>query len=63
VDIANEKFPGKGIPKGDPGYKLPDQRYTFDVSSAETQLGLKWTSLDKSVTDLLTQLFSLQSKE
>ena len=62
MDIANEKFPGKGIPKGDPGYKLPDERWTFDVSSAEKQLGLKWIGLEQSVTELLTQLFDMQSK-
>ena len=62
VDIANEKFPGKNIPKGDPSYKLPDERWTFDVSKAERELGLKWTSLEQSITDLLTQLFELQAK-
>jgi nucleoside-diphosphate-sugar epimerase len=63
VDIANEKFPGKNIPKGDPTYRLPEPRYTFDVSSGQSQLNLKWTSLEKSVTDLLTQLFALQKRE
>jgi hypothetical protein len=63
VDIANEKFPGKNITKGDPSYKLPEERWTFDVSSAEKQLGLKWTSLEQCVTDLLTQLFELQRSE
>jgi hypothetical protein len=60
VEIAGEKFPDKEVPKGDPGYQLPDERWTFDVSSAETQLGLKWISLEKSVTDLLIQLYGLQ---
>ena len=63
MDIANEKFPGRGIPKGDPGYKLPDERWTFDVSNAEKQLGLKWISLEQSMTELLTQLFNIQSNE
>lgn len=63
MDIANEKFPGKDIPKGDPSYKLPDERWTFDVSSAEKQLGIKWIDLETSITDLLRQLFDMQSKE
>lgn len=60
MDIAREKFPGKDITKGDPNYKLPEDRYTFDVSKAEKQLGLKWTSLEQSVTDLLSQLYKLE---
>jgi hypothetical protein len=63
VEIAGEKFPGKDIPKGDASYKLPEERWGFDVSSAERQLGLKWISLEQSVTELLTQLFDMQSKE
>ena len=62
MDIAREKFPDKDITKGVPSYELPAERWTFDVSNAEKQLGLKWISLEKSVTDLLTQLFDLQSK-
>ena len=61
MDIANEKFPGKDIPKGDPSYKLPEERWTFDVSCAEEELNLGgWISLEQSVTDLLTQLYELQ---
>jgi hypothetical protein len=60
VDIAREEFPNRDIPVGDPNYKLPEERYTFDVSNAETQLGIKWTSLENSIKDLLTQLFKLQ---
>ena len=48
---------------GDPNYKLPDPRYTFDVSSAEKQLGLKWISLEQSITELLTQLYALEGKK
>ena len=59
MDIANEKFPDKELPKGDPSYSLPAERWTFDVSSAEKQLGLKWISLEKCITDLLTQLYAL----
>jgi len=62
VDIARQKFPARDIPVGDPNYKLPDERFTFDVSSAERQLGIKWIALEKSVTDLLTQLFELPDK-
>jgi hypothetical protein len=40
-DIVNEKFPGKGIPRRDPGYKLPNERWIFDVSSAEKPLELQ----------------------
>jgi hypothetical protein len=61
VDIAREKFPEKqDIPVEDPNYKLPDERFTFDVSSAEKQLGMTWIPLEKCVEDLLTQLYSLQ---
>ena len=61
MDISNEKFPGKDIPKGDPSYKLPEERWTFDVSRAEKELNLGgWISLEQSVTDLLTQLYELQ---
>lgn len=61
VDVAREKFPEKkDIPVGDPNYKLPEERFTFDVSSAEKQLGMTWIPLEKCVEDLLTQLYSLQ---
>jgi hypothetical protein len=61
VDLAREKFPEKqDIPVEDPNYKLPDERFTFDVSSAEKQLGMTWIPLEKCVVDLLTQLYSLQ---
>jgi hypothetical protein len=64
VDIANanEKFPGKDIPKGDPSYQLPTERWTFDVSHAEKELNLEWISLEESITDLLTQLFLVKAK-
>lgn len=63
MEIAKEKFPGKDIPKGDPSYKLPEERWTFDTSSAEKQLGMKWIDLETSITDLLNQLFEMESKE
>ena len=61
MDIANEKFPGKDIPEGDPSYKLPEERWTFHVSRAEMELNLRvWISLEQSVTDLLTQLYKVK---
>lgn len=60
MDIANAKFPGKDIPLGDPNYKLPEERWTFDVSHAEKELNLVWINLEKSVTDLLAQMYQLQ---
>jgi hypothetical protein len=60
VEIANEKFPGRGITKGDPNLKLPEERYSVDASKAEKQLGMKWIGLEQSITDLLDQLYSLK---
>jgi hypothetical protein len=62
VDIANAKFPWKDIPRGDPNYKLPQEKWTIDVSRAEKELDLPWISLEQSIAELLTQLYDLDGR-
>jgi len=68
VDIAKERlsfstFPEKEVPVGDPNYQLPEERWRFDVSKAEKELKLTWTSLEQSIASLVTQLYNMRSKE
>ena len=63
MDIANERFPGRDIPVGDSSYRLPEDRWRFDVSRAENELKIKWIDLEQSITDLLTQLFEVTSND
>jgi hypothetical protein len=44
---CEQKVSREGHYKGrDPSIRLPDERYSYDVSSAESQLGLKWNRVE-----------------
>jgi len=46
VDIARGKFPERNIPRVDPSYELPRERWTLNVSKAERELDIHWIPLE-----------------
>ncbi|RYO84985.1 hypothetical protein DL762_005396 [Monosporascus cannonballus] len=61
VDIARDKFPQLGLPKGNPGYVEP--AYALDGSKASRILGLKYRALAETVTDMYGQLLNASQIE
>eukprot|EP01112_Ceratiomyxa_fruticulosa_P021545 TRINITY_DN7616_c0_g1_i2.p1 TRINITY_DN7616_c0_g1~~TRINITY_DN7616_c0_g1_i2.p1 ORF type:complete len:140 (-),score=29.41 TRINITY_DN7616_c0_g1_i2:40-459(-) len=61
IDIVRKNFPEHKIaPLGKPGQYHPT--FKLDHTKAQTELGIHFTPLEKTVTDTFTQLFALQSK-
>ena len=61
ADIIHKRFPdkSKNVPLGTPGIKAPVESWSKkDFSKTEKILGFKYISLEQSVVDTLSQIFS-----
>ncbi|KAI1248120.1 hypothetical protein MGN70_010369 [Eutypa lata] len=61
VDLAREKFPALGLPRGVPGEVEP--AYAVDGSKAARVLGLKYGDLGGTVGDMFGQLLEVSRRE
>lgn len=61
VDIIRVKFPelGETTPKGETGAPIPPA-YTVDTTKANTDLGVKYRSLEATVVDAVNSLRKLE---
>ncbi|KOS18239.1 putative uncharacterized oxidoreductase [Escovopsis weberi] len=60
ADLAREISPKtRSIPLGQPGRRTPCTLFGTDASETERVLGIKWTSLRESLTDLVPQLLTI----
>ncbi|KAL7938577.1 hypothetical protein V8C35DRAFT_288516 [Trichoderma chlorosporum] len=65
ADVSRRLFPkyGDRIPTGEPGKR--ESHTHFGISTAETDqvLGVKWTSLEDSLRDVVPQLFEIERSQ